>query len=165
MNEQQQKDEQKLVELISDIIEKDRERLVKIVKKTIDEELIIPPSKDHLRKKVEAIVINLISSAIGGLIIKYGPILIGAVKSVLLDKKEGDPYEVTISDRSRIKERDKIYRELIRLIEKERVEFENELDCKMFILGINRSLDVIVKEVRVKLEPHQNKWGQTLILD
>ncbi len=155
MDEQQQKDEQKLIELIPDIIEKDRERLVKIVKKTIDEELIIPPSKDHLRKWVEAIAINLISSAIGGLIVKYGPILIGAAKSVLLDKKEGDPYEVTISERSRIEEQDKIYRELIRLIEKEKVEFENELDCKMFTRGINRSLDVIVKEVKAELESHQ----------
>ena len=53
MNEHHEKDEEKLVELISDIIEKDRERLVKIVKKTIDEELIIPPSKHHLRKWVE----------------------------------------------------------------------------------------------------------------
>lgn len=155
MNEHQEKDEKKLVQLISDIIEKDHERLVNIVKKTIDEELIIPPSKDYLRKWVEAIAINLISSGIGVLIVKYGPILIGAAKSVLLGKKKGDPYEVTISERSRIEEQDKIYRELIRLIEKEKVEFENELDCKMFTRGINRSLDVIIKEVKAELESHQ----------
>jgi hypothetical protein len=154
MNEYQDKDEEKLVELISDIIEKDRERLVKILKKTIDEELIIPPSKDHLRKRVEAIAINLISSAIGGLIVKYGPIIIGAVTSVLLGKKEGDPFEVTISERFRIEERDNIYGELIRLIEKDKVEFENELDCKMFTRGLNRSLDILVTEVRAELECH-----------
>ena len=156
MNEHGEKYETKeLAEVISDIIEKDREKLTNLVKKTIEDELIIPPAKSKLRLLVEKIVIALMVSEVKHLIVEYAPVVIDAVKSELLGEIEGDPYEVTISDKNRTMERDKIQKKLIQLIKKEEVEFKNELDYKMFTRGINRSLDVIVKEVRVELESHQ----------
>jgi hypothetical protein len=146
--------ETNLTEKISEIIEKNRDELVNLVKKTIEEELIIPPAKSNLRLLVEGIVIGLITSEVNSLIVKYAPVVIDTVKSVLLGETEGDLYKVSITDKNSTKERNKIQEKLIHLIEKEEIEFKNESDYKMFTHGINRGLEVIVTEIRIELERH-----------
>lgn len=151
MNENQEvqkTEEERLAQLIAELIEKDRDKFVEIVRKVLKDE--IPPPKGALKTAVEGVAMRLLTSGIVYLIIKYGPVLIGAVASALLSETKGEPYEVTLPG-GKDEDRDKISEEVNRIMREEGIKLQDE-DSKIFAHSLSRVLDTARKEIKAELE-------------
>lgn len=149
MNINNEKTQNEIENLINKITQKNQEKLIELISKKLNKE--IPKSKSNLRNWVEIITVNLLSSSIWYLIVKYSPTLFDYIKSALLREEEEAIITLNFTD-VRNEHQTKIQQEFDTLMQREKIQFETDSDRRIFDRALSQALKEATTAIKAELE-------------